>query len=129
MTFAPGTRVFLKDDPTHKGTIVTLPDVVTPTGRRILETNPWVTFIVWDGQREAKAMDSSKLAPIKNTLVTIGCTGNRVAYLNLSVEEATRRFLARENEHVYGDDEKKTQLDSCDRVSVMEFADEFPSYD
>lgn len=64
----------------------------------------------------------------KNTLVIIGVTGNRRAYLNVTVEEATRRFLDLENEHVYGDDVKKTQLDSCDRVEIIEFADEFLTY-
>jgi hypothetical protein len=128
MTFAPGTRVAHRDYPEIRGTVVAPADGgwATATGETISDS----VYVRRDGEGEVPLPYYPYMwLPIKNTLVTIGCTGNRIAYLNVSVEEATRRFLARENEHVYGDDQKKTELDSCDRVSVLEFGDEFPTYE
>lgn len=126
MTFAPGTRVSPKSIPAHRGTVVAHPDFHDPSVDA--EALNWV-HVVWDGWFKITPVLGATLTRVKNTLVIIGCTGIRRAFLNLSVEEATRRFLDQENAHVYGDDEKKTQLDSCDRVTTLEFDDEFPTYD
>lgn len=113
----PSHRVALLDRPERKGLVVQV------------STNGQDALVYWDGLQGLHPVKTSELVRLKNTLVTIGCLGNRIAYLNLSVEEATRRFLARENEHVYHEEDKKTALDTCDRVSVMEFDDEFSTYE
>lgn len=113
----PSHHVALLDRPERKGLVVQ----VSADGEDAL--------VYLDGFQGLHPVKTSELVKLKNTLVTIGCTGNRIAYLNLSVEEATRRFLARENEHVYHDEDKKTALDTCDRVSITEFDDEFPTYE
>jgi hypothetical protein len=56
----------------------------------------------------------------KHHLVVIGCTGIRRCYLDVPLEEATRRFLA---------SEERTALDSSDYVDEFDFDDEFGCYD
>lgn len=63
--------------------------------------------------------------PPMNTLVIIGYTGDRTAYLNLSEEEAKRRWLARANEGM-PEDCRKTEVDVP--VSIERFCDEFNVY-
>lgn len=55
-----------------------------------------------------------------NRLVIIGCLSVRRAYLNVSREEALRRFLESENRGV---------LDDTEEISEFEFEDEFGVYD
>ena len=63
-----------------------------------------------------------------HTLITIGCTGDRTAYLDVPREEAIRRFIVKKNEGMPPDCQS-TELDTHERITEMAFIDEFQTYD
>lgn len=74
---------------------------------------------------------------MSNTLVTIGSVGDMIAYLNVSKEDAARRYAARENERkirVTGFPLADAELAELvrwglDNARGFDFEDEFYTYD
>lgn len=60
---------------------------------------------------------------MSNNLVLIGWLGCRVAYLNISKEEAIKRFLKTDK------DTTETELIDNDQIDEFKFDDEFNCYD
>lgn len=55
---------------------------------------------------------------MKNTLIVIGWLGIKRAYLNISEEEAKKRFIAKEG-----------KIEDGMRIEIIHFNDEFAAYD
>lgn len=66
--------------------------------------------------------------PVKNKLIVIGWMGSKRCYLNVSVEEAKRRFIEAEGEP-YLDNMTDEWFTKFDKISEFEFDDEFGAYD
>ncbi len=67
----------------------------------------------------------SPVSPVKNRLTTIGYMGVKRAYLNVSREEAQRRFIESEE----GTNSFSTPADLDNRTTEFEFDDEFSTYE
>jgi hypothetical protein len=61
---------------------------------------------------------------MKNKLIVIGCVGSKYCYLNITKEEAIKRYKVSEND--YDEDYLNEKINELEE---FEFDDEFKAYD